>query len=205
MVGCVSPTITRPSGDDTGTETPDAADNETPIVTPARDAGAPTDAGSDAPALRATGLQVFVTSTTTTGNIGGLATADLLCQSRGFALGVRWAAWLSVEDGPHARDRITSAGPWSLPTGEVVAADKAALLSGQLAHAIDRDEAGNLVSGENVWTGSGTDGKYGGRDCDRWTTGTNGHVGNTSAVNGAWTKETDQRCTNARRLYCFEL
>ncbi len=78
-------------------------------------------------------------------------------------------------------------------------------MSGQLAHAINRDESGALHTGENVWTGSGTNGRYSGHDCDKWTTGTNGDVGSTDAQNGHWTSDEEQGCSNARRLYCFEL
>lgn len=194
------PQIGRPASDDE--VTPDDDTNPEPVTpSPVIDAGTTTTDASDAGG----GLQVFVTSTTTPGNMGGLAGGDAICQLLGAKLGARWAAWLSVEDGPHAVDRVTSAGPWLLPTGELVAADKASLVSGTLAHAIDRDENGQLVSNANVWTGSGTNGKYSEKDCDRWTTGTNGRLGNTSATNASWTRATDERCTGAQRLYCFEL
>lgn len=201
VVGCSVPQIVRPAEDDSATPDDDDTDLDPVTPTPVIDSGTITTDASDAGG----GLQVFVTSQTLTGNMGGLAGGDAMCQLLGARLGARWAAWLSVEDGPHAVDRVTSAGPWMLPTGELVAADKASLLSGTLAHAIDRDENGQLVSNQNVWTGSGTNGKYSEKDCDRWTTGTNGRLGNTSATGSQWTRATDERCTNARRLYCFEL
>jgi hypothetical protein len=169
----------------------------------------PQDAG-DAADGAATGPRVFVSSTTTkAGAINGLAGGDALCTSLATAagLGGTWAAWLSNHDnGPHAIDRVTGAGPWRLVSGELVASSKVALASGTLLHAIDHDEKGVAVAAGRVWTGTGTDGKYSTNDCERWTpAGGNGRVGATDAVDATWTTVGVDDCQNPRRIYCFQL
>ena len=103
------------------------------------------------------GLRVFLSSTTSNGDFAGIAGGDAVCQNLATAasLGGKWVAWLSNEDGPAAINRVTSTGPWRLVTGEVVVASKAALVSGALQHAIDKDEKGVAVAAGGVWTGTG--------------------------------------------------
>ncbi len=151
--------------------------------------------------------RVFVSSTTHSGNFGGLAGADLACTNLAIAagLGGTWAAWLSVQGGPHAATRVAGVGPWSLVTGEVVAATHAQLVSGTLSHAIDHDEKGAVVVGGRAWTGSGTTGLYETNDCDKWTNGANGRVGDGSSTTGTWTSVGVDACGQLRRLYCFAL
>jgi hypothetical protein len=151
--------------------------------------------------------RVFVTSTTHSGNYGGLAGADLVCTNLAIAagLGGTWAAWLSVQGGPHAATRVSGVGPWSLVGGQVVATTKAQLLSGTLSHAIDHDEKGIVVVGGRAWTGSGATGLYETNDCDKWTNGANGRVGDGSSMMGTWTSVGVDGCGQLRRLYCFEL
>ena len=153
------------------------------------------------------GPRVFVTSTSRNANFGGLAGGDLICTNLAISAGLigKWAAWLSNQGGPHASDRLTSVGPWSLVTGEVVATTKPQLVSGTLSHTIDHDEKGALVPASRVWTGSGTDSRYLTNDCDKWTNGANGRVGDSSSTAPAWTTTGVDDCGQLRRLYCFEL
>ena len=71
-------------------------------------------------------MTFFVTSTTQTGNLGGLAGADAICQGLAQAAGAgdnTWHAYLSTQ-GPgavNARDRI-GAGPWHNANGARIAA-----------------------------------------------------------------------------------
>lgn len=171
----------------------------------------PEDAGGDARGDGgATGPRVFVSSTTmTAGAINGLAGGDALCKSLATAAGITgsWAAWLSVHDnGPHAIDRVTGAGPWRLVSGELVATSKTTLASGTLLHAIDHDEKGVAVAPGRVWTGTGADGTYSTNDCERWSpAGGKGRVGATDAVDATWTTVNVDDCPNLRRIYCFQL
>lgn len=166
------------------------------------------DASTDADA-GPLGLRVFVSSTTSKANFGGMAGADLVCKALATAagLGGNWAAWLSNNGGlgPQAIDHVTSLGPWRLVSGEVVADTKVGLMSGTLKHAIDHDEKGVLVAPGRAWTGTGPNGQYSTNDCDKWTNGSDGRVGATDAVDGTWTSVSVDGCGNLRHLYCFQL
>jgi hypothetical protein len=122
--------------------------------------------GEDSPtAPGGSGPQIgfFVTSTTsTTGNLGGLAAADATCQRLAMAAGLAgnrtWRAYLSVERDPsnggqatHARDRIGS-GPWYNVARVLVANNVAELHSRTGDGAIFLDERGQRINGQ--WTGS---------------------------------------------------
>jgi hypothetical protein len=149
---------------------------------------------------------VFVSSSTSSAKYGGLAGADARCASLATKAGLAgtWVAWLSNGGGPHAIDRLTSAGPWRLVSGELVAQNKAELASG-LRHAIDRDERGMAVPPSRVWTGTGGNGRFLTNDCDKWSEGGNdGRCGETSAVDAKWTSVAVDSCDDQRRLYCFQ-
>ena len=194
--------LTLPDRSDSGDPPPfDAGPQDPDVAQPPMDSSVPVDS-----AMPHT-PRVFVSSTTRNANFGGLAGGDLACTNLAIAAGLigKWAAWISVQGGPHASDRVTGVGPWSLVTGEVVATSKAQLVSGTLAHAIDHDEKGALVPSSRVWTGSGADGQYLTNDCDKWRTGTAGRVGDTASTTATWTNTGVDGCGQLRRLYCFEL
>jgi hypothetical protein len=200
-------------GEEDGVKLPDRLDGGDARVEP------PIDAGMQAPDVSQPDTsvpvdsstphlpRVFVTSTTMNANLGGLAGGDLICTNLAIAAGLvgKWAAWLSVQGGPHATTRIAGTGPWSLVTGEVVATTKAQLVSGALAHPIDKDEKGTLIPTGRVWTGSNASGLYETNDCDKWGTGANGRVGDLTSISATWTTVGVDACNQARRLYCFEL
>jgi hypothetical protein len=104
---------------------------------------------SDAP------ISFFITSSTQTGNLGGLAGADATCQSLAAEVGagnLTWRAYLSthgsnVEPAVNARDRIGK-GPWYNSKG-VLIADSLADLHGD----IQRDT--NLIYRETALTEKG--------------------------------------------------
>ena len=79
------------------------------------------------------GLRVFVSSSTSKGNLGGMAGAALVCRGLATAAGLAgtWVAWLSNNNGlfPDAIEHVTSTGPWRLVSGEIVASTKAELIS----------------------------------------------------------------------------
>lgn len=206
---CATPNLTE---QEDPLQLPDRADPPDPIdaARPPVDAERPDASLVDAPIDSAdaapVGLRVFVTSTSGNSNFGGVAGGDTICTNLAIAakLGGTWAAWLSVENGPHASDRVTSTGPWRLVSGEMVALTKAELLSGTLRHAIDHDEKGIAVPATRAWTGTGPGGQYSTNDCDKWTNGTNGRVGATDALDANWTSTNVDDCGNSRRLYCFQ-
>jgi len=135
-------------------------------------------------------MSFFVTSTTSaTGNLGGLRGADERCQSLGAAAGQgakTWRAYLSVErdadngNAPtDARSRI-GAGPWFNSAGTMVAADLAALHARRGDAAVFLDERGQRIAGQwagsptpvqhDILTGSTADGRLmAGMTCGDWT------------------------------------
>ena len=107
-------------------------------------------------------VSFFVTSTTSvTGNLGGLTGADSRCQSLAQAVGHgsrTWRAYLSVERDPangnqptHAKDRIGS-GPWYNINRVVVANNGTELHNRTGDAALFLDERGQRINGQ--WTGS---------------------------------------------------
>ena len=191
--------------------TPDASDD---AAVPAPESGSTADAGAEAgdagPIRPDGGRFVFVSSTSTNGNLSGFGGADSRCNTLALkaGLGGNWVAWLSIDaaSGDDAVDRITNGGAWYLVEGTRVAASKSALLQDALDHSIDRDESGALVTGQRVWTGTRNGIAYFG-DCDGWKTTTAnepGTVGNTSSKGTQWTADLPAGCNVTARVYCFE-
>ena len=137
-------------------------------------------------------MSFFVTSVTSrTGNLGGLAAADVTCQVLAAAAGQAgrtWRAYLSVERDPtnanrptHARDRIGS-GPWFNAAGLLVASSVADLHSRTGDPNVFVDESGRRINGQwtgspspvehDILTGSNGDGTLAaGLTCADWTSG----------------------------------
>lgn len=213
----VGPPVADPVGSDGGAPGDGAADSRGAADAPPspyyRDASASDDAAVDpdaAPQVEAgadAGVKrVFVTSTTTTANLGGLAGGDLQCSLRAKAaqLGGTWRAWLSTNN-VSAISRITASGPWYLTTG-VQAVKLGELTNTPISHQIDRDENANVQSGL-VWTATDTDGTFLDDDCSDWTSNlAAGHAatGDTRARGAPWTAATPGGCEEQHRLYCFE-
>jgi hypothetical protein len=153
--------------------------------------GACTDKGDIiGPSGPQSGARFFVTSSTSvTGNLGGLAGADNRCQTLAAAVGLgdkTWRAYLSVERDPangngptNARDRI-GVGPWTNVDGVVVAETLADLHARRGDAAIFVDERGARIAGQwpgsptpvqhDILTGSNADGTLlRGLTCADWT------------------------------------
>jgi hypothetical protein len=116
---------------------------------------------------------VFVTSTLTKGNFGGLAGGDAICGQRAHADGAivpagKYRAWLSTSTAD-AKDRLLDA-PYVLPNGASVAANLVALTDGGIDNPINVTEYGTFVTaGRLVWTGTSSGGS--GKPvllCDDW-------------------------------------
>jgi len=132
----------------------------------------------------------FVTSAKSkTGNLGGLAGADKICQSLAAAVGQgdkTWRAYLSAERDPannnnptNARDRIGN-GPWFNANGLMVGNDLADLHARRGNSILLVDERGQMIPGNwpnspkptehDVLTGSTAEGMLmSGKTCDSWT------------------------------------
>jgi hypothetical protein len=132
----------------------------------------------------------FVTSTTSvTGNLGGLAGADATCQRLASAVGLGdrdWRAYLSVErdasngnQPTNARDRI-GGGPWRNVNMDLIANNLADLHSRTVDYTLFIDERGQRFYGQwpgspsrvehDMLTGSNADGTLlAGATCADWT------------------------------------
>lgn len=166
------------------------------------------------------GRLVFVTDAWRSGNVGGLAAADALCQSEAGAAGRpgTFLAWLSAGAVTPATRFTRGSSPWVRADGTVVANDWADLTDGTLRAAIDANAAGAApvtgtcpASAVSAWTGTDVSGASLGADCGGWTNTTASTVvGNPSATDARWTQNGPSSCGNVcvsdvgNRFYCFE-
>lgn len=156
--------------------------------------------------------RVFVTSTTHTGNLGGLSGADTVCQLRATEASLpnasNYKAWLSTSSF-HAKDRLTSNGPWYRLDNVKIADSKTDLTDGKIFTAISQTQTGAYINSAyfEVWTGTTTDGQVGLNNCNDWFTDDSyysGLVGYGNESGSMWTSATFRVCNNSRALYCFE-
>jgi|GEM_PF-1529063 len=155
--------------------------------------------------------RIFVTSTTYTGNLGGLSGADTSCQTRANALslGGTWKAWLSSET-VNASDRLYhDTVAYINMNSDKVADNWTDLTDGSLDGAIQYNESGVVASGQ-AWTGSYSSGlSYFSQDCTAWTstTGVTGDAGLSGIVTsstGTWSYNGTNSCNTSLPLYCVE-
>jgi hypothetical protein len=154
---------------------------------------------------------LFVTSTTHTGDLGGIAAADTICGARATAAGLTgtYQAWIS--DGttsPATRSTQHEAATYRSPSGVLYAASWSGLVDGSISNSINEDENGTPVPNqEAVWTnvshlGAGT---VGTNHCSGWTsTDGVGAVGRTGNLLSFWTNLGTTPCTSSNHLYCIE-
>ncbi|MBI2020275.1 prepilin-type N-terminal cleavage/methylation domain-containing protein [Candidatus Daviesbacteria bacterium] len=160
--------------------------------------------------------RVFVTSTTSNGNLGGLAGADTTCNTRASSegLGGTWVAWLSTTT-VAASSRVNQTGaPYELVNGTDIADDWTDLTTlhdgtNYLKAAININESGTTVTA-NVWTNTTVTGGIPATsaDCSGWTSpdsAVTGKGGTTTSTTATWTAAgSTPTCNNSYRLYCFE-
>jgi len=145
-------------------------------------------------------MTFFITSTDQSGDFGGLAGADALCQRLAQAAGSpatrSWAAYLSTQGAgaANARDRI-GAGPWHNANGVMIASDLDDLHgdstrdSNYMIAETGVDENGEAIPGRfgrpegvgnkhDILTGSSSTGMAyagdGDHTCNNWTSGGEG-------------------------------
>jgi cysteine-rich repeat protein len=168
--------------------------------------------------------RVFVTSVQYLGDMNygmenedmltGLALADARCAGLAAAAGElgSYKAWLSSGEGwPTMRFDTGFVGKYRLRSAgyPVVAEGWGDLVDGALQHAVDADEAGNVIEfAKNVWTNTKADGTAASAlDCMGWTVKdlTTTTIGTASAADNAWTELlAGPACSDTRRLYCFQ-
>lgn len=150
--------------------------------------------------------EVFVTSATYTGNLGGLQGADNLCQARAdaAALAGRWKAILSGS-GVLARDRVPVGGRLHNRAATYIASSGANFWGGFLSSNISTDEHGS-VAAANAWTGTTVSGSASPSQCAGWTSGSasvQGEVGDHNASSISWLGGSTQTCDQQQALYCM--
>ena len=161
-----------------------------------------------------TALRVFITSTTSHGDFGGLAGADSRCQDRALAvgMGMNWKAWISTTT-VNAKDRVLGAGPWVDMMGATAFADRDALagFTGP-ATSIWYSETGAFLATSYIWTATDITGVYraylpGTAPCAEWTSALQtdyAQVGQVGMRGSNWTNFTGTSCDQNGRLICFE-
>jgi hypothetical protein len=159
-------------------------------------------------------LRVFITSTTTHGDLGGLAGADQLCQDRAnaAALNGSWKAWISTST-VNAKDHVVGPGPWVDMRGALLFADRTALtgFTGP-ATSIWYSETGTFLPTSDLWTATDITGVYraylaGTTPCEEWTSAamtSYAQVGQSGRTGSAWTNAFGTSCDQNGRLICFE-
>ncbi len=145
---------------------------------------------------------IFVSSALYTGDLGGLAGADLECQTLAAKAGLTgtYYAWLSDGRTAPAQRFVHSSVPYVLTTGEQIAKSWQDLTDGTLQRAIDVTEAKGPApiaalgcgggSKPTVWTNALAAGTAWSADgCDAWS-GTTGaaRLGHAKATNFTWAK-----------------
>ncbi len=164
---------------------------------------------------------VFVTSTESKGNLGGLAGADAECNARADAAGLsgHYKAWLSDSSASPSSRFVPSNCPYYRVDGVMVATDWDDLTDGTLAASIDLDENGvsharsGWGSSELVWTNTATDGTAigtgTGATCDDWTlsnntSGSKGGILDQSNSDWSYSPIFTAYCSDKKRLYCIQ-
>jgi cysteine-rich repeat protein len=161
---------------------------------------------------------VFATTTTYTGNLGGIAGADQRCNQRAQAANLpgTYMAWISVV-GTSPSTRFTqSAVPYVLVNGTVVADNWADLVNGSLDNAIARTEMNTVTpdtagacegSVRLVRTGTNSNGTQGPNICNNFTSSANaslGTAGRTTSVTATWSNCAPMACDMLLPIYCFQ-
>lgn len=157
--------------------------------------------------------KVFVTSTTYTGNLGGIVGADAKCMERAAAGGLTgtFKAWIANGTTAPATSMTHSAGPYLLVHWESVADNWTDLTDGSLGRAIDQTEFGDSLSGAELWSNVnniGASSATSDSHCNNWTDGTSNYFGTYGSYSEfgveTWSAEGTLSCNSRRPLYCFQ-
>lgn len=164
---------------------------------------------------------VFLSSSTSNGNLGGLDGADKICQDLARAVtpaplpGV-YKAWLSTHarpnESPYSGRMRRSGQPYKLVNGTQIAANWDDLTDRNLAAPINVTESGQTVTNfTSAWTNTHPDGwaiqtaSY--WTCNAWRSGSDSDaaiVGGVTFANEQWSILYQPNCSNAMHLYCFQ-
>ena len=157
---------------------------------------------------------VFLTSAAYSGNLGGLAGADIICNDLAIEAGLpgTYKAWLS-DSVTSAAERFTQEGPYILVDGTPIADNWYDLTDGYLLNRISRDENNNNYGSQQyVWTNTQRNGEItninSSNNCNNWTmndSSYSGGLGSNYYIYYYWTeRNVTSNCSLTRRLYCFQ-
>jgi len=167
---------------------------------------------------------VFITDSTPSGDLKGIAGADAMCQgeAQGKLKGT-FRAWLSDDpkNAPAVRFASADFNGWYLLPGDPKKMTPPAPvahgwngLTGKLSTAILRRATGvDVAEVYQVWTNTTPQGELFesalNANCNKWTSndgGTyKGRVGQANKTDETWTGATDSGCAGGSRLYCFQV
>ncbi len=163
------------------------------------------------------GRTIFVTSTITKGNFGGVEAADAICNNLANQAGLTgyYMAWVSELDNqtaPVNRFTYKSIVPYYRVDGVIIAANWTELISGTLQERINVDELKRTDIRDKVWTNVKYIGTCYATDiqntCNEWQSESSeiGPVGtgDTTYASSAWSMETLTDCDEWGRIYCFQ-
>lgn len=158
--------------------------------------------------------RVFVTSTTYSGNLGGIVGANLKCASVAQAAGLKrsYKAIISVKDQEPLNTLAFSGAIYTVDSSEntnLIVSTGSDLWNANtvdLLNQINVDENGETVA-VSVWTGAdGSGGDQNETNCDEWedsSIGQDGQFGSTTNTDDRWINTNFEDCANDNALYCI--
>lgn len=148
----------------------------------------------------------FVTSTTTAGNMGGIAAADNICQNAAVASGISgtFRAYISSST-TNAISRLGTASGWVRVDGKPIANSASDFVAGTFYYPLRLTNAGVDIGDAPVITGTSV-GVVSGGTCNDYSS-TSGFVlmGSTAAQSGMFSAFSTNACSASARLYCAEV
>ncbi|MDO8429963.1 MAG: fibronectin type III domain-containing protein, partial [bacterium] len=152
---------------------------------------------------------VFITSSTYSANLGGVAGADSICQVKAdsVSLGGSWKAWLSDSNTSAASRFYHSPVFYKTVNGSTIANNWSDLTDGSISSYLYVTEMGANASSFAAWTNTTFGGSALGNSCINWTSissSNSGGYGFASNLNSGWTQSSISTCNTTSRLYCFE-
>lgn len=161
--------------------------------------------------------RIFVTSTSTNGNMGGLSGADTICATRATSVGLvrTYKAFLG-DSSNSIKSRFNLSGAVlnvNSSDEKITIVDLGVNLfdadSTNLENNIEFDENGDSVT-QSVWTGSDSEGEIStSQHCSDWSSnsaGSNGSIGDNTRTTGFWLEDPPtQACNQNFRIYCLSI
>jgi hypothetical protein len=154
--------------------------------------------------------RIFVTSSVYTGDFGGAAAGDAICQQHAHDAGLdgKFIAWLGTAD-TNPVTRLSGSRGWVRVDGVPIADQSDALVTKSALAPVALDEHGRDVrnSQPQFWTGTHSDGTFGSGNCTDWTGGPGQPVdrGNAGAGGIGFLNFGVYACETPARLLCTEI